>query len=114
VRKSPYYIVCISAVIGIAFCVIPPLPALGLLAAALVFPQGVHSNYFWAYFVLAMVIDFCLPAGLSFWILKRIFCRTADSKGVRKAAPKAAPDLPVKGIIYTESEIEEFKRRGLM
>ena len=107
-RRLPLrYILCISAIIGIAFSVIPPLPALGLLAAALVFPQGVHSNYGDAYLVLATVINSCLPAALSFWVLKRIFCKTADSKAVSKAAP----DLPVKGIYYTESEIEEFKRR---
>jgi len=30
------------------------------------------------------------------------------------AAQAVEHDRPVKGVIYTESEIQEFKRRGLM
>jgi hypothetical protein len=55
-----------------------------------------------AYAVLSIDINFCFFAGLSYWVLKSMFSNTADS------------DLSIKGTIYTESEIEEFKRRGLM
>lgn len=106
IRLSTRGILCISISLGIAANVIPPLPALGMLAAALVFPQGAHSNYALAYIALALGINFCVTAGLSYWILKRIFSINAE--------PKAVPNVPVKGIIYTETEIEEFKRRGLM
>ena len=110
IKLSKGSILAISAALGIASDVIPPLAVPGLLAAALVFREGVHSDYGLAYIYLALGINFCLVGGVSYWMLRRLFCKGCVSKGVQKVAP----DLPLKGIIYTESEIEEFKRRGLM
>jgi hypothetical protein len=36
------------------------LPVPGLLAAALVFPQGIHSDHGFAYLALALVINFAI------------------------------------------------------
>ena len=70
---------------------------------------------------LAFAINFALFGGTSYWLLTRIWRGTAGAGRAPKNC-KPAPDptsarlsqLPRKGIIYTESEIEEFKRKGLM
>jgi hypothetical protein len=111
IRLSRASILVISLSLGIA-ANFTPIAAVGMLAAALVFPQGVHSDHAYAYLVLAVVINFCLAAGLSYWILKALFYRSAKPTTVSE--PTAVPDPPKRGIIYTQSEIEEFKRHGLM
>ena len=103
----------ISAFIGIAFPWIPFLGAPGVFAAAIWFPEGIHSTRGDLYLVLAMAINFILYAGLSYALLTGIVTKTPSSNAIRRTSEPVS-DRPVKGIIYTESEIEEFKRRGLM
>lgn len=111
IRLSRASIRVISLSLGIA-ANFTPVAAVGMLAAALVFPEGAHSDHAYAYLVLAVVINSCLAAALSYWILKALFYPSAKPTTV--SDPTAVPDPPKRGIIYTESEIVEFKRRGLM
>lgn len=84
-----------------------------MFAAAVVFPQGIHSDHSLGYFVLAMGIDSILYAGLSYALLTRLFAH-APKTPPALGAPGAVSGQPVKGVIYTDFEVEEFKRRGLM
>jgi hypothetical protein len=85
-----------------------PIP--GALLAAVVFREGIHSAHPTAYIALTLVLNFLIFGGLTYFI--------ADAVGKPKVPPKraTAPEIerPVKGVLYTESEITEFKRRGLM
>jgi arginine exporter protein ArgO len=58
------------------------LPVPGLLAAALVFPQGIHSDHSFAYLALALLINFALffiPTFVLFrFIRQRVESRKAD------------------------------------
>ena len=111
----------ISTFVGIAIQFIPGLWAPGMFGAAILFPQGIHSDYAFLYIALAVAINLGLYGGATYWLLTRVSCARAG-EGREKKTSEPAPDptsdrlskLPVKGIIYTESEIEEFKRRGLM
>ncbi len=47
------------------------IPVPGLLAAALVFPTGIHSGYGTTYVVLALLINFVLFAGGSYLWLRQ-------------------------------------------
>jgi hypothetical protein len=111
----------ISAFVGIALQFIPGLWAPGMFGAAILFPQGIHSDHPGLYMVLAFVINFGLFGGASYWLLVRV-SSVRSGVGHEQRTSEPTPDpisdrlskRPVKGIIYTESEIEEFKRRGLM
>jgi hypothetical protein len=61
--------VIISALLGIAIPWIPGLWFPGMLLAAIVFPQGIHSDYGDAYMILAFAIDFILYGSLAYAIL---------------------------------------------
>lgn len=80
-----------------------PIP--GVILAALVFREGIHSSAPTAYLVLAYLLNFVLFAAVTYAIAANV------SRQPRKAPPK--PTGPEKGIIYTESELEDFRRRGL-
>jgi len=114
-------IIVISILAGIGFQFVPYLAAPGLFSAALLFQQGVHSDFPDLYLGLAAAINFCLFGGASYWLLTRISfgnVRVGGKRSTLEPTPDPTSDqmsrLPVKGTIYTESEIEEFKRRGLM
>jgi hypothetical protein len=79
-----------------------PIP--GAILAAVVFREGIHSSAPMAYISLTFVLNFVLFAGLAYAAAAR-FSRPP----VRRIS---RPSDPVKGVIYTESELEEFKRRG--
>ena len=100
-RLSSREIVGISVLIGLASNFIPPVNPGMLFVGVAVAGLG-NSKYEVVYVFLAIGFSSCLIAWFSHWILSIIFPDTED------------PVLPLKGIIYTESEIEEFKRRGLM
>ena len=91
----------ISILIGLASNFIPPWNP-GMFFGAIAADGLGDSRYSSIYVFLGMGFGSCLVALFSHWILSTIFRNSANSR------------LPVKGIIYTESEIEEFKRRGLM
>jgi len=55
---------------------------------------------------LAYVLNFVVFAFVAYAIAAKL------SQQPRKAAPKVTTG-PVKGIIYTESELEDFRRPGL-
>jgi hypothetical protein len=80
-----------------------PIP--GAILAAVVFREGIHSSAPTAYLVLAYILNFAMFAAPTYAIAANV------SRQPRKATPK--PTGPVKGIIYTESELEDFRRRGL-
>lgn len=80
-----------------------PIP--GAILAAVVFREGIHSSAPTAYLMLAYVLNFVVFAAVTYGIAARV------SQQPRKATPKVAG--PVKGTIYTESELEDFRRRGL-
>ena len=79
-----------------------PIP--GAVLAALVYREGIHSSAPTAYLVLAYVLNFLIFAGVAYAI--------AASLSPRRRRPMHQSRGPVKGVIYTESELEEFKRRG--
>jgi hypothetical protein len=54
-------------------------PVPGLLAAALVFPTGIHSGHGTAYLVLALILNFALFFGATFWAM-RFFLRRRQAK----------------------------------
>jgi hypothetical protein len=120
-RRRRILFVFISAFVGIAFQFIPGLWAPGFFGAAILFRQGIHSDYPGLYMALAFAINLALFGGASYWLLTRISSVRAGV-GHERRTSEPTPDptsdrlskRPVKGIIYTESEIEEFKRRGLM
>ena len=80
---------------------------MGMVAAALVFREGIHSDYGLAYIVLALAINFGVFAGVTYLFLNGF-------RRERTQAAQPSSDRPIQGILYTESEIEDFKRRGLM
>jgi hypothetical protein len=47
-------------------------PALGLLGAALVFPQGIESDHGLAYLVLALILNFGLFFALTYYLFELI------------------------------------------
>jgi hypothetical protein len=49
-------------------------PILGMLAAALVFPQGIHSDHAYAYLALAMSLNFAIFFTSTFYVF-RFFIR---------------------------------------
>lgn len=105
--SRPYRNLVIAALVGLTSD-LWPIP--GALLAAVVFREGIHSAHPTAYIGLTLVLNFLVFGGLTYFI--------ADAVGKSKRAPKHAKateiERPVKGIVYTESEIAEFKRRGLM
>jgi len=105
--SRPYRNLVIAAGVGL-ISDFWPIP--GALLAAVVFREGIHSAHPTAYIALTLFLNFLVFGGLTYFM--------ADAVGKPKAAPKRAiaPEIerPVKGIVYTESEITEFKRRGLM
>lgn len=87
-----------------------PIP--GALLAAFVFPQGIHSSHFAAYATLTLVLNFALFGGVTYLLLAAI--QRHRSALVRSAEPagEVVSEQPMKGIIYTDSEIAEFKNVG--
>jgi hypothetical protein len=55
-------------------------PILGMLAAALVFPQGIHSGHGDAYLVLAMLLNFCIFFIATFYVF-RFFIQRGNKPG---------------------------------
>ena len=55
-----------------------PIP--GMLAAALVFPQGIHSGHATAYLVLAMLLNFAIFFTITF-LISRFFVRRLENPG---------------------------------
>jgi hypothetical protein len=47
------------------------MPVPGMLAAALVFPTGIHSDYAMIYLGLALCLNFALISGLCYLALRR-------------------------------------------
>ncbi len=47
-------------------------PIVGMLAAALVFPQGIHSDHATAYLVFAMVLNFAIFFSATFGIVRYV------------------------------------------
>jgi hypothetical protein len=45
-------------------------PVVGFFAAALVFPQGIHSDHATAYLVLAMILNFAIFFAATFSLLR--------------------------------------------
>jgi predicted permease len=59
----------VAAVVGLASdCV----PVFGMLGAALVFPQGAEGDHGFAYLALALVLNFVLFFGITYWIVGRL------------------------------------------
>jgi hypothetical protein len=79
-----------------------PIP--GAILAAVVFLEGIHSSAPIDYVALTFVLNFVLFAGLAYaaaaWLSRS------------PVRPISTRRDPVKGVIYTESELEEFKRQG--
>lgn len=86
-----------------------PIP--GALLAALVFREGIHSSHFGAYVALTLLFNFLLFGGLTYLITMAI---GRAPKSLSPSTGKAKAELPAKGIIYTESEIADFRKCGLM
>lgn len=61
----------ISLAIGLAASFIPPFTVVGLLAAALVFHEGIHSDHAMLYLLLAVALNLTLYFTLINYILKR-------------------------------------------
>lgn len=86
-----------------------PIP--GVLLAAVVFREGIHSSQVAAYATLSLVLNFSLFGGLAYLLLAaiqrhRILIRSVEPAG------EVVSNRPMKGIIYTDSEIAEMKERG--
>jgi uncharacterized protein YqgC (DUF456 family) len=70
----------LSAFLGIALPWIPGLWLPGMFAAAIWFREGIHSNHPEVYFILALVIDCLLYAGLTYYSLTMFFRTKIGSK----------------------------------
>jgi hypothetical protein len=79
-----------------------PIP--GALLAALIFKEGIHSSEPAIYIELTFVFNFLFFAGLTFGLLA-IFSKNANADGPWPTGPR-------EGRIYTESELDEFKKRS--
>jgi hypothetical protein len=79
-----------------------PIP--GAILAAVVFREGIHSSAPMAYVALTFVLNFMLFAGLAYAAAARL--------SRSPVTPISRPSDPVKEVIYTESELAEFKRQG--
>ena len=55
-------------------------PIVGMFAAALVFPEGIHSGHGTAYLVLAIVLNFAIISAATFLIFKFITRRFVTTK----------------------------------
>jgi hypothetical protein len=120
-KRRRVLFIFISIIVGVAIQLIPGAWAPGYFGAAIVFQGGIHSDYPYLFFCLAVAINCGLYGGVIYWLLTRI---SAGRRGLggKPEISEPTPDptserlskLPKKGIIYTESEIEEFKRKGMM
>ena len=54
-------------------------PILGMLAAALVFPQGIHSGHGTAYLVLAMLLNFVIFFAITLYVFRYFLRRGRQS-----------------------------------
>lgn len=88
----------ISVIVGVVSD-LWPIP--GALLAAVVFREGIHSSRPLTYIVLAVILNFLLFGGLTYLIAMNVH-RERDVQTAR-------PVHPVKGIIYTESELSHFR-----
>ena len=68
-------------------------PIVGLLAAALVFPQGVHSAHPIAYFVLAMSLNFALFFPLAWRLVSTLDAVVGSIKKFKLTFPLYARPL---------------------
>jgi integrase len=59
--------IIVASVVGLVSEIVP-VP--GLLGAALVFPQGIEGNYGYTYLALAIVLNFALFFGVSYYLFK--------------------------------------------
>jgi hypothetical protein len=80
-----------------------PSPVPGFFAAALFLPQGIHSDHGEWFVPVWIASNFVLFGCFTYWVL--------TSRAKRR---EIGADKPMKGTFYTESEVEEFRRRGLM
>jgi hypothetical protein len=94
-----------------------PSPVPGFFAAALFLPQGVHSDRGEWFVPVWIVSNFILFGSLVYWVL-RSFATKQESRKQKGhdalGSGTLVEDRPVEGITYTETEVEEFRQRGLM
>jgi len=85
-----------------------PIP--GAILAALFFREGIHSSSPTGYVALTLIFNFVLFSSLTYAALRKF-----SRRGMRTARADQSSSFakrPVKGVIYTESEIEEFRKHG--
>lgn len=85
-----------------------PIP--GAILAALFFREGVHSSSPMGYMSLTLIFNFVLLSSLTHVALRKFSDR--GRRTVQADQRVSFTKGPVKGLIYTESEIEEFRKHG--
>ena len=111
VRLSRVSVLLLALLLAALLQLIPGVWIIGFVAASIPPPlrAGVHSDHFTVWFALAVGINIVVLGGPIYWLLAKWFLpRKTHSKVMQ------APQTPKKGILYTDSEIEDFKRRGMM
>ena len=84
-RRNRNWKLVLSAFLGIALTWIPGLWIPGMFVAAILFPEGIHSDHPYLFFVLAILIDFLLYAGVTYCFLKAFAAWKVGSKPKRTA-----------------------------
>jgi hypothetical protein len=94
-----------------------PIPSSRLLRGGIVPSARRHSDHGEWFVPVWIGSNFILFGSLAYWVLKS-FATKQESR--KQKGPDAlgsgtlVEDRPVEGITYTETEVEEFRQRGLM